>query len=75
MVSIQVDEQTAKALEAAATEAGIPLSDFLRSLLPQASDPSKKISWDVIEQEISDLSIPLPSTSTFPRSELYSDHD
>jgi hypothetical protein len=74
MVSIQVDEQTAKALEAAAAEAGVPLHVYVRSLVPQAVDRSK-VSWDELEREISELSLDASLVSTYPRSELYSDHD
>lgn len=74
MVSIQVDEQTAKALEAAAAGAGVPLHEYVKSLVPQVMDRSKT-SWDALEREISELSIDASLVSTFPRSELYSDHD
>ncbi len=39
MVSIQIDEQTAEALRAAATAAGVSISEFLKLMVPATKQP------------------------------------
>jgi hypothetical protein len=74
MVSIQIDEQTAKAIESAANAAGISISDFLKSLLPSVSPSHPVSSWDELEHEFTRLSIDGKLPESFSRSDIYSDH-
>jgi hypothetical protein len=74
MVTIQVDEQTAKALEAAAAGAGLSLPEYIKTLVPSSGDSSSN-SWEAIEREITDLSVDGSLPASFSRAELYSDHD
>jgi hypothetical protein len=73
MVSIQIDEQTAQALEMQAQKAGVSLTDYLRSLV----SPAKKVpDWDEIAPEIDALSFDGPTLPPdFSRADMYDDHD
>lgn len=76
MVAIQLDEETAAALEQHARSAGLTPAEYVRSLLPPGSPASARPSWEEIEREWLALSAddpPLPDD--FSRADIYSDHD
>ena len=65
MVTIQLDDNTAKALERQAQDAGMSLVEYLRSLAG-ATLPHGRPNWDDIEKEISALSTSGPSLPENP---------
>jgi hypothetical protein len=75
MVSIQIDEQTAEALRAAATAAGVSISEFLKLMVPPAKQPPQDTSWDSLEREFTALSVEGSLPTTFSRADIYADHD
>lgn len=75
MVSIQLDDKTARTIEAAAIVAGVSISDFVSSLISSKTSTSSKEPWEAIEKQFVDLSVDANSTGAFPRSDIYSDHD
>jgi len=75
MVTIQIDEQTAKELERQARTAGVTVAEYVRSLVPTPVATSRP-TWDELENEIVALSTPGPSLpADFSRADIYSDHD
>ena len=74
MVSIQIDEQTADALRAAATAAGVSISEFLKLMVPPAKQP-QDAPWDSLEREFTALSVEGSLPTTFSRADIYADHD
>jgi hypothetical protein len=75
MVSIQIDEITATALQRHAQDAGLSVADYLRSLVPTSATPPRPI-WDEIEAEIVAQSTAGPGLAAdFSRADIYSDHD
>lgn len=74
MVSIQIDEQTAEALRAAATAAGVSISEFLKLMVPRAKQP-QDTPWDSLEREFTALSVEGSLPTTFSRADIYADHD
>lgn len=75
MVTIQIDEQTAKELERKAKTAGVTVAEYLRSIVPSPNG-SARPSWDEIENEFMALSTPAPSLpADFSRADIYGDHD
>lgn len=75
MVSIQVDEVIAEAIEKQARDAGVSVSEYLRLLVP-LTEIQVRPSWEEIEQEIVSLSSDdgfLPDD--FSRADIYNDHD
>jgi len=75
MVSIQLDEKTAKTIEAAAIVAGVSISDFVSSLISSKTNVSSRGPWEAIEKQFVELSVDANSAGAFPRSDIYSDHD
>lgn len=73
--SIQLDEKTAKTIEAAAIVAGVSISDFVSSLVASKMNVSSRGSWEAIEKQFVDLSVDANSVGAFPRSDIYADHD
>jgi hypothetical protein len=75
MISIQVDETTAQALEDQAKRAGMTVGEYVRTLLP-FEEPPKRPAWEEIEQQIVALSTDGPSLpADFSRADIYRDHD
>ena len=74
MVSIQIDEQTAEALRAAATAAGVSISEFLKLMVPATKQPLDT-TWDSLEREFNALSVEGSLPATFSRADIYADHD
>jgi hypothetical protein len=75
MVTIQLDDDTAKALERKAQSVGMNLVQYLQSLVPMAAPPAR-VSWEEIEQQILSLSTAGPSLpDDFSRADIYQDHD
>ncbi|HEY4313824.1 MAG TPA: hypothetical protein VGN12_30575 [Pirellulales bacterium] len=77
MVNIQLNDATAAALAAKAASQGLSLEAYLDQMANSGSNPpAPRMSADeflrLLEQEATDG--PSPS-GTFPRSEIYSDHD
>lgn len=71
MVTIQIDDHTAQALERQAQNAGMSLADFLRSLVLESTSPPRP-TWDQIEGEMNALSTPGPTLSdSFSRADIY----
>lgn len=75
MVSIQLDERTAKAIEVAARVAGLSISDFVNSLISSKANMSSKGPWEAVERKFVELSVDANSAGAFPRSDIYSHHD
>ena len=75
MVSIQLDDKTARTIEAAAIVAGVSNSDFVSSLISSKTSMISEEPWEAIEKQFVYLSVDANSTGAFPRSEIYSDHD
>jgi len=75
MVTIQVDEQTAVALQTAAMGAGVSLADYLKSLVDASPRESQASSWDALETEFVDLSVEGSLPTDFSRADIYADHD
>jgi hypothetical protein len=75
MVTIQIDEITAKALEVQAQSAGMTVAEYVRTLVPNGG-PANRPSWDEIEGQIMSLSTDGPSLpDDFSRADVYRDHD
>jgi hypothetical protein len=75
MVTIQLDEQTAKELQRQAKTAGVTVAEFVRSLVPSPAAPPRP-SWDELETEILALSSSGPSLpADFSRADIYGEHD
>jgi len=80
MVSIQLREDVAAALEERARQAGLSLPDFLTLLAKNsASQSSGRITGSQLEQLIRTEAARTPKgpspTGTFPRADIYRDHD
>ena len=71
MVSIQLDEKTAKTIEAAAMVAGVSISDFVSGLISSKTNVSSRGPWEAIEKQFVEMlrfgitSIQLPGLCTF----------
>lgn len=74
MVTIQIDEQTAKALESAAAGVGLSLSEYLKTLVVSPLSHSQE-SWDNLEREILELSVEGSLPISFSRADIYHYHD
>ncbi len=74
MVSIQIDEQTAKALEIAANAAGVSIGEFLKLMVPPTKQ-RQDTPWDSLEREFTALSVDGTLPTTFSRADIYTDHD
>lgn len=75
MVMIQVDEQTAKMLENAASDAGLSLAEYVRTLVQADFKQTVSAGWDELEKEFEDLSVDCSLPIDFSRADIYSDHD
>ena len=75
MVSIQVDEKTAKAIEMAATIAGLSVAEYVSSLVSIRNTSATKDTWDSIEKQFLELSVDGLLPGAFSRDDIYSDHD
>ena len=54
MVSIQLDDKTARTIEAAALVAGVSISDFVSSLISSKTSMIAKGPWEAIEKKFVD---------------------
>jgi len=81
MVSLRVDEQTAKQLQALAAERGMTIERFLKTLAEQCrdsrhDDPQDGFSTEEIESELRPLLFRGPSLpADFSREDIYMDRD
>ena len=75
MVTIQVDEQTAAALQKAAETAGVSLADYVKSLVDASPQEPQSPSWESLEKEFVELSVEGSLPADFSRADIYSDHD
>jgi hypothetical protein len=75
MVTIQVDEQTAVALQTAAMGAGVSLADYVKSLVDASPQEPQLPSWESLEKEFVELSVEGSLPADFSRADIYSDHD
>lgn len=75
MVTIQVDEKTAKAIEMAATLRGLSVSEYVSSLVETRNTLPPKDTWDSIEKQFLELSVDGCLPGAFSRDDIYSDHD
>lgn len=75
MVTIQVDEQTAAALQKAAETAGVSLADYVKSLVDASPQEPQLPSWESLEKEFVELSVEGSLPPDFSRADIYSDHD
>lgn len=75
MVAIQVDEQTAAALQKAAETAGVSLADYVKSLVDANPREPHLPSWESLEKEFVELSVEGSLPPDFSRADIYSDHD
>ena len=70
MATIQVDENTAKALERQAQKAGMSVSEYVQTLVPNGEPPNRP-AWDEIERQIIALSTDGPSLpADFSRADI-----
>lgn len=75
MVTIQLDDHTAEALERQAQSVGMNLVQYLQSLVPMTTPPAR-VSWEEIERQISAISTAGPALpDDFSRADIYQDHD
>jgi hypothetical protein len=74
MVTIQVDEQTAAALQKAAETAGVSLADYVKSLVDASPQEPQLPSWESLEKEFVELSVEGSLPADFSRADVYSDH-
>ena len=75
MVSLQVDEQTAKLIELQARSRSLSVADYLRSLFP-VTDAQRRLDWNEIENAMLALSTDIPGLpDNFSRADIYLDHD
>lgn len=85
-VSLQIDKETAEALQAQADASGMTLEDYLRSIAlaregPPDGGPNGRVSagadFDaLLDQFFAENPGPLPSLpADFSRADLYADHD
>ena len=75
MVTIQIDEKTAKALQLQAQKAGMTVAEYVRALVPDG-EPLNRLSWEEIAGQIVALSTDGPSLpADFSRADIYRDHD
>lgn len=75
MVSIQVDEKTAKAIEMAANIAGLSVAEYVCSLASTKNTSLSTDTWDSIEKQFLELSVEGHLPGAFSRDDIYSDHD
>ena len=75
MVTIQVDEQTAAALQKAAETAGVSLADYVKSLVDASPQEPQLPSWQSLKKEFVELSVEGSLPADFSRADIYSDHD
>ena len=75
MVTIQVDEQTAAALQKAAETAGVSLADYVKSLVDASPQEPQLPSWESLEKEFVELRVEGSLPPDFSRADIYSDHD
>jgi hypothetical protein len=77
MPSIQIDEQTAKALETVAASHQMSVAEYLASIVAhQTVAATSPISLEDWEAELDALSIDGPTLpSDFSRADIYIDHD
>jgi hypothetical protein len=76
--TIELDERIASALRAQAEARQMPLAAFLEqiasaNLPPVTASPITEGEWNRMFDEVSSDTV--PSSSSFPRSEIYGDHD
>jgi hypothetical protein len=75
MTTIQIDDETAVALQQRAAAAKLDVGEYLRRMLR----PEKEVAaldLDRIERELEELSLPAPSLPPdFSRADIYIDHD
>ncbi len=74
MVTIQVDEQTAKALEWAANAAGVSISELVMRMVAPAIQ-LQHITWDELESQFIELSVNGSLPTSFTLGEIYVDHE
>lgn len=74
MVNIQIDDQTAKTLEAGAASAGVSVSEYVK-LIAEASKTPPTAPWEEIEKELAELSVDGYLPDDFSRADIYLDHD
>jgi hypothetical protein len=75
MVTIQLDEHTASALETQAEAKGLSLAEYLRTFVTIPTNEGRP-DWDTLQGDIDALSFdgpPLPAD--FSRADIYIDHD
>ena len=77
MVNVQLDDDVAAALTAKAAAQGMTVQAYLESLLLSGSPrPASRLSLEELDRLLDEEATIGPSPSgSFPRSELYSDHD
>lgn len=77
MVTVQLNDHVAAALQAKAAAQGLTLQAYLESIaLAETSDSTPSLSFDEFERLLDAESGGGTSpTGTFPRAEIYSDHD
>jgi hypothetical protein len=78
MTTIQIDDTVAAALQSQAETQGISLQELLRRLAdPGVVSRPKPLTVEEFQQIIDEVSSPSEGTyqGTYPRSEIYRDHD
>ena len=77
MVSLQISDAVAAALNTHAAAMGLSVEAYLESVvLPNASHERPRISTAELDRLLDEAATgDYSPTGTFPRSEIYSDHD
>lgn len=77
MVTVQLDDAVAAALTAKAAAQGLTLEAYLQKMAqPPAVRPPRRLTVEELDQLLDEeATTGFSPTGTFPRSELYSDHD
>lgn len=76
MVNIQLNDTVAAALTAQAQSQGLSLEDYLAVLAQKSTGKVSDLTVEEFDRMLDELSLPPTKyTGTFPRSEIYRDHD
>jgi hypothetical protein len=77
MVNVSLDVRIASALEARASAQGLSVQAYLETIaLSEARQPAHAITQDELDRLLDQEALTGPSPEgTFPRVELYGDHD
>jgi hypothetical protein len=77
MTTIHLDDQVAASLTTQASALGMTLEDYLKSLTSAPKVDSQRLTAAEVIARIQSVAVPSDSTyrGTYPREDIYSDHD